>query len=557
MRGSVPGGMILWVLAAAMLQPARAVEGQVDNRVNRGTALGRGHALDRNPGLGTRGLNSRFTGFDSGRRSNAIVSGNVTGLARFQGPLAVPYGNQFRDSLPTAGLSAFRSQSVGLKGIQVNRVPAPGFYFGVQETVPDLGYIRRGLNAPGSSMLRSPYTPPLRASTPRSSARSLRLPDPADRRLGMIREPAGHKVYQREVDVGASADALGGGSSAFRSAAGSSIFGAPGPMPRMLVDPLRPDLRRGGTGSSPFARTDGRLLPERLSPIRPDLWAGGGPMRPGVAGLLGQVSGSEAPSWELGGDRFEDMYKAVQAAERLGLAQFGFKLGAGAGRALGDPLDGEMPAPGGPALLDLRAVRRQSDTAIAELASVSRWASELLDDPVTSFAGRYQSRFNELMLAAESAMAAGEYYRAARQCDQAHTLDPRHPLPLLGRGHALIAAGDYVTASLLLQKGIERFPQIAVFRLDLVELAGRQDAFDLRRADLEERLSRSEDFELRFLLGYLELYSGLPEEGVRNLKRAAKLAPEGSIISLFPDLVLGRQTLPTSKAGQMGERPGV
>jgi len=58
-----------------------------------------------------------------------------------------------------------------------------------------------------------------------------------------------------------------------------------------------------------------------------------------------------------------------------------------------------------------------------------------------------------------------------------------------------------MSAALSLQQGIARFPQIAAFRLDLPALAG--SVYDVRRADLERRLANSDQYELRFLLGYM------------------------------------------------------
>jgi hypothetical protein len=42
-----------------------------------------------------------------------------------------------------------------------------------------------------------------------------------------------------------------------------------------------------------------------------------------------------------------------------------------------------------------------------------------------------------------------------------------------------------------------------------------------RRAYLEQRLEKYDDFRLRFLLGFAEYYSGLDKPGLDNLTKAA------------------------------------
>ena len=133
-------------------------------------------------------------------------------------------------------------------------------------------------------------------------------------------------------------------------------------------------------------------------------------------------------------------------------------------------------------------------------------------------------------------------FGAAGRYDVAHTVDPDNPLPLLGKGHALIGAGEYRTAVMALLQGIARFPDIARFRLDLRELLGADQLLDVRRADLENRLNDPEDYEMRFLLGYIEYYSGMPDFGLEHLDTAAADAPPESVIRRFVQLVREQAT---------------
>ena len=88
------------------------------------------------------------------------------------------------------------------------------------------------------------------------------------------------------------------------------------------------------------------------------------------------------------------------------------------------------------------------------------------------------------------------------------------------------------------------FPEIAYFKLDLNAFVTDPQVLDVRRADLETRLAEREDYRFRFLLGFIEYYSGLEEFGLENLKRAAADAPPGSAIAQFPtSLRVGRVLL--------------
>ena len=187
---------------------------------------------------------------------------------------------------------------------------------------------------------------------------------------------------------------------------------------------------------------------------------------------------------------------------------------------------------------------RDSGAGLKQLSEPAKWASEVIDEPLRTFAGRFKNKLNDYMLSGEEELHRGQYYSAARYFELASSIDPMNPLPLLARGHALAAAGDYRSSVRYITMGIERFPQIAAFRIDLPALLGRPDVFDIRRADLEDKLAVGENRELRFLLGYLELYSGLPDEGIQNLRIAAKASPPESIIGMFVDLILGLRELP-------------
>jgi len=625
-------------LSAALLfvlSVAGPAGGQIDYRVNQSNNAG-GHALDANPAVGSNGINLSRPGFDAGFGSNAIVTGNVSGLARFQALSPVPQTNAFRADLPSASLSNFQRQSFGLNTLSPASAPnQPQFFFDPQITVADVAQIVRNQNVPGSSRLISPYTPPVSPASPQQSAPfPVSIPQTAAMETGAPPvQPTNFGITQRDM-TGA---VIRPETSPYDLASSSSIFGVRPPVAendmqalinrlqtrnRGMVDgrvqtTMRPDdprLRPGAVGNvGPIdPLTDTRPLEQRVAaPGETDLRADrrineiagldtngiprfAGQDRPtgpqyGITQRdLGRLSEAvpldrlmtgQTPA-NLGDDRFADLYNAVRVAQAAGVQQVPFdrlsglrerevddRPESGGGitmqpgmRGLYDrqerPADDDamrpvMPPRPGDRLDEgveagerFPADRRARDDGVRQLAAAARWASDVLNDPVTTFVGRYESQLNEYLALAEATIRDGQFYDAAGYYELAHTIDPQNPLPLLGRGHALAAAGDYASAVAALERGIARFPHIAVFQMDLTALAGGKDVFDVRRADLERQLASVESHELRFLLGYLELYSGLPEDGLRDLQKAAESAPPGSAIATFPDLLMGERPLP-------------
>lgn len=566
---------------------------QIDHRVDHRTPGMTGRLLDRNPGTGSFGINPRAASqFDAGLRANAIISGNVTGLGGFHAFSPVLQNNRFRASLPSAGLSRFVGQSVGFQDVRSRRALRPTYYLGADETVSDLGFIRSGLNVPGSSRLQTPLTRPPQSSSLGRPVRPLKLPNPADTRLYIGADRFKPGIRQRVVAPRLDAlDSTNSLTTPYLAASASSIFGAPtlapssnppkpglpgaldAPTAYRLDQQISPLLRPRPPGEESTLESIGRdrsltaaerilgrrreqvdRLPadarKQLPAARFDRGSGTAADRP--APRLGRRPDDRSP--ERGGDLFADLYRAVEALQSQGGSRIGF-LGRTNPPAPGEaflPPTIRMPVrpSGASAEAEAAAAKQASqDQAAASrgrarLATAARWALDRLDDPVTSFVGKYEGRLNKYLATAEASLRAGRFYSAAREFDLAFTVDPRNPLPLLGKGHALLAAGDYVSGELAIERGIRLFPQIAAFRMDLPALVGRHDVFDIRRADLQKRLAARPNYRLRFLLGYLELYSGLEEEGLRDLTRAAEQAPPGSIIQLFPDLVLGRRGLP-------------
>jgi hypothetical protein len=190
---------------------------------------------------------------------------------------------------------------------------------------------------------------------------------------------------------------------------------------------------------------------------------------------------------------------------------------------------------------------RPTGQAAAQEIEAATFIDRLTKAPLKTFVGEGSSPVNDELLKGESLLQIGQYYDAARRFERASMLDPGNPLPNIGRGHALLAAGDYLSASLSLVRGLERFPELTRFDVDLKSFLKSGEIIDIRRADLMQQLERREDPTLRFLLGYLEYYTGDREHGLANLDRAALDADPASIIRRYPALLRNEGLPPPPK----------
>ncbi len=170
------------------------------------------------------------------------------------------------------------------------------------------------------------------------------------------------------------------------------------------------------------------------------------------------------------------------------------------------------------------------------------------DGPITSFVGKGESELNKRLKLAEQLLADGQYYKAADQYNFARIMDPQNPLPRLGRAMAFLAAGNYMTSTTNLFAAIQMFSPLAYFDLKMDAFLPDLRVLDRRRAELEQRLERREDFRLRFLLGFAEYYSGLKDIGLKDMTKAAEYFPkELGAVQRFVEILQQRsETQPAS-----------
>lgn len=279
---------------------------------------------------------------------------------------------------------------------------------------------------------------------------------------------------------------------------------------RLLTEPALPTLLQPGEAST--APDAGRYREDAVAAA-------------GVSGGPGLLDASMLPGYDV----FTDMRLALELSLNPQAEWYAEMLGADRAKPTAGPAESPVQAVD----MQARAVEAAED-----------FLTRVLNTPLRTFVGGGASAANDELRRAEAAMELGRYYDAVRHYERVRRLDPANPLPLIGKGHALLAAGEYVSAALSLIRGLERFPELTRFEVDLTALVGGGEIVDIRRADLMKQLARHEDPQLRFLLGYLEIHSGIFELGLRNLDRAAREAKPGTLISRYADLIRRSRMLP-------------
>ena len=137
-----------------------------------------------------------------------------------------------------------------------------------------------------------------------------------------------------------------------------------------------------------------------------------------------------------------------------------------------------------------------------------------------------EARFNQYILDAQTYLKQGKFYRAADSYALASIYKRDDPVAYAGKGHALFAAGEYMSSALLISRAIEISAAYAQAKVDLAALLGDRDKLEGRIADVEELLKRSDAGELQFLLGYVYYQIGKLNEAKRAIDIAYEKKPQ-------------------------------
>ena len=487
--------------AAAVMALACAAQAQVQQ-------LQAGQALDANPQVGSGGYNTVNGGY-GGVNSQLYVSGQVTGLGAFRGRTAQGALEQFSSGLPSAGFDSFRNQSVGMQNAINQPAYQPGYAApsALPPTLQNLSgggaggvYSRRadaGMNgiysdatADYQSLLANA---PLRTYTPQGDTA---LPQMGGRASGSARY-------------------------------GGPLFGLQSQARDDLVRQLQQMARKPNQGPDDNA--------EAPSPSDTDpMWQRGGDTgtgpqpggtpwakpedRGGAKATSGyQMEGVMSP--KANQDIFVDLLVNLQARRTMA---------PGKG-------EGDQPKfrPG------------QDNTVAGAIKQIEpgKYVVEISADRTVvlhSFAGSSGDLLNAELRKAQKKLKEGKYYDAAADFETACIMDTGNPVPRLGAGLALFAAGESFSAALQFQRAMQAFPPTMEARLDIGNVVSRE-TFDKQYGALCRRIEQDDEraeLGLVFLATFVSYADHQDEQAKIYAQRLKDLASDDKLLTSYAEFIL-------------------
>lgn len=269
------------------------------------------------------------------------------------------------------------------------------------------------------------------------------------------------------------------------------------------------DLRlQGGTGDTSLTGSSSQAAKPQTSGLG---------LQPYTSGAADTVRLAET-----GQGGASSLYNPQSMVPSLGYDRLGQ---AGSGETDTDP-DPLAPAAG--------AASQEKTSTLDELAQMSRaeiaGEARRIMGPYTSPESLSDSKFNAYITAADAHLRAGRYYQAADCFSLAAVYKPEHLAVLAGKGHALFAAGEYMSSALFLSRALTAFPEYLRVDVDLTTLLGGQDQVARRLADVEQWYARSGSPQLQFLLSYVYFRTGRLTEARRAVEAACRKIPQSPAV---------------------------
>jgi len=126
----------------------------------------------------------------------------------------------------------------------------------------------------------------------------------------------------------------------------------------------------------------------------------------------------------------------------------------------------------------------------------------------SSFSTYSHSQFDKYYNTAQNQLLRGNYLEAADSFTLASLYEPDNANCYAGHGHALFAAGQFVSSALYIIRAIELNPEYVQANIDLVPSIGNRNVVDMRTSELEQLLKKAPASGLQILTAYVYYRTG-------------------------------------------------
>jgi len=154
------------------------------------------------------------------------------------------------------------------------------------------------------------------------------------------------------------------------------------------------------------------------------------------------------------------------------------------------------------------------------------------------------AKFNQHMRAADDYLKTGRYYQAANTFSLASMYEPDNPLAFAGRGHALLAAGEYISSALFISRALTIDPEYAQTQIDLAAMLGGENELAGRIAEAEQWLARSGSSELQFILSYVYYRTAKLKQAKQTIDAVYEKMPQSKAVQAIRMAIDNAMTKP-------------
>jgi len=513
-----------------------------------------GTSLDANYEVGSGGANTRVVSQPISD-SQLYVTGQVSGLGSFRGPVGYYAPDELNLRVPSAGLNTFRRQSVNVQEVLSGSTYITVPYYDRSNTAFHLRRIISGQTVPGSDVPLVSAVAPVRTRDLAEQARKEYGP------IGTV--PAGRLLSSPVSQVGAldprragispprtvKAGVVAGQSRGAMVPRGAdSLFGiAHHQKQQELAEELYKLAQKESGLAAPIdARVEGRIdgeatgTEERVDPVDGETQEDG-------ALPEGQSPRETAPDGRVLPARGQDVYLDLlrDLAQRR-------------------PSRAQEPTSPGPfekiaeVVKPVELPERPADEALEgeQTEGGDEWGIDT--EPTTerparqpvilySLAGQSKDLFNIQMTRAQKSLLDGKYYAAGDEYRLAIIINPDNPLAHIGLGLSMFCAGEPLSAGVHMTRAMRMFPPLMETHVDVPGMLGEinyANRFQQQLSRVSERLAASaeagptgtrlkDDALLAFISTYLHHCINDTRGAQVAAKRLASLAPNSPDQQLY------------------------